>query len=923
MAKKKQIEEGCFDPVFAKFGKKYYTYEHIEKLREENKKKKANGERMLYDLIPQKGFQEKVLMTQADIKIVGGRRGGGKVQPIDNQVVTPFGLRKLGDLKVGSIISDPATGGMQRVLQIFEHPNHDFYEVMFDDGTTCECGLEHLWKVRQTGYTKKRRVLYGGKVEDDYRICTFEMIKKFLDEQTNEGKHMDRGSKKYLVIPLCEPVEFTKSGNSMRMTDIDPYVIGALIGDGNIAYSSFYDAELISADVDIVREFEKAGIDMSRSRKDPRSNAVCYKIKDELVRTSLELCKLKGRTSYDKFIPTCYKWGTVEQRFALVQGMMDTDGYVDDRGHCFYTTVSERLAEDFKFVIESLGGTAKICKKKAGYRNENGEYIECADAHEIYIKIKDAQRLFRLPRKKDRCKPFNGGVSEVCRRIVGYRHVGRRDGRCITVDSVGRLYMTNDFIVTHNTFIALFEALPYMNNSSVSMYGFRKYKDDIERGIWDSSFNVFEGFGIPSKSNYEWNFGPDGRGARMKMEHLADEKKVKDRFRGVEMAYIVIEELAEHTREDLDTLFALLASNRSTSGVRPKCICTCNPVGKSNKLRQFLDWYIDPETDTIIKERDGKIRYFHKYGKDSLDIVWGDTPEEVYEDPRCKAKIDKLCEATGAQYTNFITSLVFIEGDYADNDILKISDPTYLNKVAAEGGEASVNDIVGVWRDFDSSSSLLTMDDMLKFFANTEQRDGVMRASADVAIKSDFLVIYAFDGHHICDMEVRRGQMSDDIIPFIEAFLKKNGVRKENFTFDENGLGLWLAESSAFKGKAVPFNNRTTPSDTRMWNNLKSECAEKFVKAVKAGEFSISEEVLKRKFMDRKKHTYTVEERLLEERHALKRKDDAQRFEIISKQQMKLEVGHSPDFIEALFMVMHLFGKKTTCVRKGFENWFN
>lgn len=471
------------------------------------------------------------------------------------------------------------------------------------------------------------------------------------------------------------------------------------------------------------------------------------------------------------------------------------------------------------------------------------------------------------------------------------------------------------------TFIALFEGLLYIDNPSVSMYGFRKYKDDIERGIWDSSFNVFEDFGIPSKSSYEWNFGPEGKGARMKMEHLADEKKVKDRFRGVEMAYIVIEELAEHTREDLDTLFALLASNRSTSGVRPKCICTCNPVGKSNKLRYFLDWYIDPETDTIIPERDGKIRYFHKFGKDSLDIVWGDSPEEVYEDPRCKAKIDTLCEATGADFKSFITSLVFIEGDYADNDILKISDPTYLNKVSAEGGEASINDIVGVWRDFDSSSSLLTMDDMLSFFKNSEKRDGIMRASADVAIKGDFLVIYAFDGHHICDIEVRRGVMSDDIIPFIEGFLKKNGVRKENFTFDENGLGMWIAESVAFKGKAVPFNNRTTPSDTRLWNNLKSECAEKFVKAVKAGEFSISEEVLNRKFVDKKKHSYTVGERLLEERHALKRKDDAQRFEIISKQQMKTEVGHSPDFIEALFMVMHLFSKRAQCIRRGFENW--
>ena len=213
------------------------------------------------------------------------------------------------------------------------------------------------------------------------------------------------------------------------------------------------------------------------------------------------------------------------------------------------------------------------------------------------------------------------------------------------------------------------------------------------------------------------------------------------------------------------------------------------------------------------------------------------------------------------------------------------------------------------------------MDDMLAFFKNSERRDGVMRASADVAIKNDFLVIYAFDGHHICDIDVRRGTMSDDIIPFIEAFLNKNGVRKENFTFDENGLGMWLAESKAFKGKAVPFNNRTTPSDTRLWNNLKSECAEKFVKAVKAGEFSISEDVLKRKFLDKKKHSYTVGERLLEERHALKRRDDAQRFEIISKQQMKVEVGHSPDFIEALFMVMHLFTRKGQFVRRGFENW--
>lgn len=471
------------------------------------------------------------------------------------------------------------------------------------------------------------------------------------------------------------------------------------------------------------------------------------------------------------------------------------------------------------------------------------------------------------------------------------------------------------------TWLALFEALPYIFNPDVNMYGFRKYEDDVKRGIWKSGKQVYRGFGILSDSYFEVKF-LDGKGATMKMEHLAEEKKISDRFRGVEMAYIVIEELAEHTKENLDTLFALLASNRTTSGVKSKCVCTCNPVGKSNKLRQFLDWYIDPETDTIIKERDGQIRYFHRFGDDVADIAWGNTPREVYENPNVRSKIDRLVAETGCPYTDFITSLVFIEGDYADNEILKVSDPKYMNRIAARGTESTTNDIVGVWRDIDSGTSLLSMEDMERFFNNSEKKDGFMRASADVALKNDFFVLYALDGHHICDIEIWRGAMSDDVIPFVEKFLKKNGVRKENFTFDQNGLGMWLSESSAFKGKSQPFNNKSAPSDTRMWNNLKSECAERFVKAVKNGEYSISEEVLNKKFYDKKKRAYTVKERLMEERRALKRKDSAtSRFEIIEKTQMKLEVGHSPDFIEGLLMIEYLFRKRTTLVRRGFENW--
>ena len=239
------------------------------------------------------------------------------------------------------------------------------------------------------------------------------------------------------------------------------------------------------------------------------------------------------------------------------------------------------------------------------------------------------------------------------------------------------------------TFIGLYDALPYIFNPEVSMYGFRKYEDDVARGIWKSSFQVYRYFGTPVASSFQWNF-LQGKGATMKMEHLQDQKKVSDRFRGVEMAYILIEELAEHTRENLDVLFDLLASNRSTAGVRPKCVCTCNPVGRSNALRHFVDWWIDPDTNLPIPERNGKIRYFYRYGNNVDEIVWGDSPQEVYVHPNVMHRIDALADETGSDYSEFITSMAFITGDYADNEILKVSDPKYLNRISARGGASTI-----------------------------------------------------------------------------------------------------------------------------------------------------------------------------------------------------------------------------------------
>lgn len=916
-AKVEEINEELYlDPVFADFGMEVYTYEFAEKLRAYNLEMKTHNRR-IWNAIPQAGFQENVLLCDANIQIIGGKRGGGKATSVDSLIVTPFGYRRLGDLKVGDIITDPTTGGMERVIDIFEHPDHDLYEVTFDDGCTCECGLEHLWNVRQTGYTHKRRHLYGGSVEDDYRTWTFGMIKRWLDEQA-EGKYIDRKSKstskKHLVIPLSEPVKFTVSTYPMRhKPDIDPYVIGALIGDGSL--SSTVGVALTSDDSFIVGEFEKAGIDMSHKAKKQGTTAFSYRIPNDQIFPALQQLKLLDTHSEDKFIPYCYKWGTIEERWAVVQGLMDTDGYVDKRGHCSFTTVSKQLAEDFQFIIRSLGGSATLTvDTNTGYKKD-GEFVKCADAYTVTIKIKDTSKLFRLPRKRERCASFNGGVSEVARRIVSYRYIGKKDARCIMVDSPRSLYMLQDFIVTHNSHIALMGGLPYAMEPGARMYAFRKYKEDVENSIWKTSKDVFKGFGTPTKSNYTWTF-PSG--SQFTMTHISDAGAIKDRFRGVEGVYIDIEELAEHTESDLNVLRDLCAMNRSTSGMHPILRATCNPVGKENALRTLIEWWIDPETDEVIHERSGVIRYLYWYGKGPDEIVFGDTKEEVYNDPRVKPVIDAVCDATGETYDKFITSFTFIEGEYRDNKILQATDKDYLGKLAMSGSANLINDTVGKWRTVDTGDSVISRADMDRFFENAERRDGHMRATCDVALAGDFLVLWAFDGHHICDLEMRRGGLSDDVIPFILGFLEKNGVRRENFTYDENGLGLWLRESRDFKDRAVGFNNKSAPSNNKLWNNLKSECAEKFTQAIKNGEFSIDSSILDRMSTDQKKRTMSVRDRLMEERRALKRKENVPRYEIIDKKDMVNLIGHSPDFIEGLFMVMHLMEKKKEIVRKGF-----
>lgn len=455
--------------------------------------------------------------------------------------------------------------------------------------------------------------------------------------------------------------------------------------------------------------------------------------------------------------------------------------------------------------------------------------------------------------------------------------------------------------------IMIFSPLYNINNPLFRSYGFRKEENDVREGLANTARIIYGNTAKSTDKDFKWEFKS---GATVLFNHLANENEIDRRFRGQELPSILIDEVTQMQEK---TVFTLLASNRNTIGVRNSFIMSCNPERDRKKWGyKIVKWYINEDTGEVRQDRNGVVRYFFKHGKSVDDITWGDTKEEVYR--KAKSKIDAFIDpASGITYKSLINSFCFIEGKYSENKILQNKDKKYMGNLASKGDEDSKADILGLWgMGGDEQSSEISEDEIrTHIFDNTPQRTGTMYATIDVALNRDFFVIYIFDGRHIVDIECFAGVLSDDAVQVVRKVLDKYNIREENMAYDGNGIGRYLEGN--FR-KAIMFNNKATASNPKLWDNKKSECAENFVTNVKRGKYSVDEKVLEKKiFMDTQvghsrskgmsEYTLTWSDRILAESHALCRKVGSdQRFEIITKMMMKILVGHSPDFLEALFM---------------------
>lgn len=358
-----------------------------------------------------------------------GGAGTGKCLPLNSDIMTLTGYKKMKDIQLGDSLID-GLGKECKVIGIYPQGIQPVYKVTFSDRTSTLCSLDHIWRVGW--YSNKQATVKW----DDLTLK--EIMKRGLKKKNNTS-----GWKFRIPIP-----KINCWNNSVP---IDPYLLGVLLGDGDLGSSSNIKVSLYEKDI-----FNKIKIILNNLGYDLHlwdNNK--SEIKDYSIVCSTET---KGFINYinnldircrsiEKHIPQEYLFTTFENRIKLLQGLFDTDGYIDSHNNFIFTTSSPKLSEDFAFLVRSLGGTDTIVEKPSGYKH-NGYYIQCHNHFNHYIKFDNDFEFCTSIKHKKRIKNKQNAP---LRRIINIEYVGEEECQCIAVDSLDSTYMTNDLIVTHNT----------------------------------------------------------------------------------------------------------------------------------------------------------------------------------------------------------------------------------------------------------------------------------------------------------------------------------------------------------------------------------------------------------------------------------------------------------------------------------------
>lgn len=459
-----RLHIGQLNPLLTFLKNKYININHIELI-----------EKKLYDPISidikmrdhwilkeeQKEAEEFILKPELldnRSRLLTMPTGTGKAQPLDAPIKIPGGWTTMGDVKLGDTIT--AWDGEPTVVNgDFPQGLKDIYRITFSDGRTAECCEEHLWKIYRNFWRGEK-----WKVVDTKELLR---IKEFTTDR--------------VYIPLIKP----EQGVDIELP-FDPYLLGIILGNGGLSNRSL---KFSTQDKFLIFYIVQSLPDNLWIKKENDYDYVIYQPKskrnghDYILK--LRELGLMGLRSYEKFIPSIYFKGSLSQRLNILRGLLDTDGTVNKNGTISFCSTSLELAKGVQELVRSIGGIAKISTRNPKFTYK-GELKSGRVAYQVNIRHSKPSELFKLPRKKNRTNDFNQYSSSLRLRVNKIEKIGKKESKCISIDHPDKLYVTNDYVVTHNTLTSLSAASKFKNRILVVVLAkyLDKWVSDV-KGILD------------------------------------------------------------------------------------------------------------------------------------------------------------------------------------------------------------------------------------------------------------------------------------------------------------------------------------------------------------------------------------------------------------------------------------------------------
>lgn len=390
------------------------------------------------------------------------------------------------------------------------------------------------------------------------------------------------------------------------------------------------------------------------------------------------------------------------------------------------------------------------------------------------------------------------------------------------------------------THLILSKPLPYIGLPEYRCVYMRKEVKDAAGagGIVDASKGLFSQFGqyLESAANMYWKFQSGARASFM--NYSATLKEFSDAIQGKEYAHIFIDEITHIEEEKFNALFANL---RTTYGINTQIFGTCNADSES-WIATLIEWWLDPETGFHLPERDGKERFFFQYGNSIAEAIWGDTREEVYE--LAKDYITPFWDKGMDKYNSpldVIMSISVFEGKMSENEYLMRSGGgggEYLGQLLKGSTEMKNRYARACWKKLDIGDSLISEEDMNRFFDSADQPSDVKYASMDLAgTGGDKAVLFIWNNLKITNVYMTMKLKAPELIAWTIKHLTYEGVAESNFCYDGQAIGWAFSghfdlAKSFISNSAVSEESKVAGNDgkmVRLYANAKAELIGKFL----------------------------------------------------------------------------------------------